>query len=345
LKLGEAMKAGRAVLCGIDTWILNKFKNFNKFEKFEAITDISCISTTGFYDPFSLDFLTFNLKACGLKRRDMPRIVDNSFNFGYIHKDVLGAPVRVATIIGDQSASLIGNACFRKMDAKITLGTGVFLTINTGRRCLGSKNGANPFVSWSLRTIKKDARPVFNSERMFSDSSTLINFAKTVGLCDDIKDLSHIAASVANTNGVIFIPNFHSLSGFMGYKQSTTKSHLVRAVLESIVFKVAEFYFHMKEEINYHYDKIRIDGGIAANDFVCQSIADLLNINIERSVTCELTAIGCAYLGAFNCGKLEELEHAAQYYKIDKLFVPNACNRKELFMRYKRYEELNSAYK
>ena len=344
-KLKEAVKSGRAAICTVDTWLLNRLKNFNKFEKFDFITDITNASATGLFDPFTLDYVSMNLKMLGIDRSVLPKIVDNSYDFGYTHKSVLGVPVHISTTIADQAASLIGNACFRKMDAKITLGTGTFLNINTGRKCMGSRTGAHPMIAWNTQTRKKQQSMVFYTERQFNDSSTVIRFAKTIGLCTNVEELSDMALSVNDSDGVMFIPKFHSLAGFVGYKQSTTKCHFVRAILESIVFKAAHFYFLAKEESNYHFDKIRIDGGISANDFICQSIADLLNIPIERgNNSTEITSIGCAYLAAYNCGVLDELESASVFYKVQKTFIPNEVNRRELFMRYKKFEELNSRY-
>jgi putative glycerol kinase 5 len=344
-KLTDAMKLNRAALCTVDTWLLNCFKNYKVFEKFENISDISTASSTGLFDSFLLDYSQLTLNSFKIDANMLPEFVDNSYDFGYIHKSILGAPVRIATIIADQAASLIGNACFRKMDAKITLGTGTFLNINTGKKCTGSRNGAHPLIAWNLQTKKKEQSIVYYTERQFNDSSTLIRFAKTIGLCTNVEELSDMALSVDDSDGVLFIPKFYSMAGFIGYKQSTTKNHFVRAVLESVVFKVANFYFLTKEDTNYHFDRMRIDGGISANDFICQSIADLLNINIERGVnSSEITSIGCAYLAAYNCGILEELEHAAKFYKVEKTFSPNEKNRKALFIRYKRFEDFNNQY-
>jgi putative glycerol kinase 5 len=339
------MRAGRAALCTMDTWLLNRLKNVNKFEKFEFITDITNVSATGLFEPFTLQYVPFNLKYFGIDESMLPRIVDSSYDYGYTHKALLGMPVRIATIIADQAASLIGNACFRRMDAKISLGTGTFLSINTGKKCMGSRNGAHPLIAWNTQTRSKKPSMVFYCEREFGDSSTLIRFAKTIGLCNDVDELSDMAQSVDDSDGIMFIPKFHSMAGFIGYKQSTTRCHFVRAVLEAIVFKVAHFYFLTKEETNYHYDRIRVDGGISANDFICQSIADLLNIQIERGInSSEITSIGCAYLAAYNCGILEELEHASKFYKVERTFMPNESNRRELFMRYKRFEDVNNRY-
>ena len=197
-------------------------------------------------------------------------------------------------------------------------------------------------VAYDLTTKRKKPSRVFYTERGFNESSTVIRFAMTVGLCDDVKQLSNIASSVPNSDGVFFIPTFVSMAGFVGFKNSTTKEHLVRAVLESIVFQVASFFFLTKEEVSYHFDKIKIDGGISENDFICQQIADLINVKIERSVnSSELTSYGVAYLSSYISGAvLDELEHASKFYKVDKIFIPNEANRKELFMRYKKFETI-----
>lgn len=197
-------------------------------------------------------------------------------------------------------------------------------------------------VGWDLSTKRKKTSRVFYTERGFSESSTLIRFAKTVGLCDDVRQLSELAFSVTDSDRTFFIPKFASMAGFVGYKNSTTKEHLVRAVLESIVFNVATFFFLTKEETSYHFDKIRIDGGISENDFICQNIADLINVKIERSIdSSELTSFGVAYLSSYLCGEgIDELEHASKFYRMGKVFTPNESNRKELFMRYKEFEAI-----
>lgn len=356
------MRSGRAIFGTVDTWLLHKLKNVNSAEKFEVISDITNASATGLFDPFKLEFIPAMLKYFKINKNMLPAVVDNSYDFGYTHKSMLGAPIKIATVIADQAAALLGNACFRKMDIKvsnlfgcqsfflqilmnnifqITLGTGAFLNINTGNKPKGSKNGSSPMVAYDLSTKKKRTSRVFYTERGFNEASTVIRFALTVGLCNDVKQLSSMAFSVPSSDGVFFIPKFVSMAGFVGFKNSTTKEHLVRAILESIVFQVATFYFLTKEEIAYHFDKIRIDGGISENDFICQQIADLINVKIERSAnSSELTSFGVAYLSAYisSSAQLEELEHASKFYKLDKVFLPNEANRKELFMRYKKFE-------
>lgn len=338
------MKEGRAALCTVDTWLLNKLKQ----NKFECISEISTASATGLFDSFDLQYISLNLKIFGINRNMLPMVVSNSHDFGFTNSSLFGKPLRIGAIIADQAASLIGNACFRKMDAKITVGTGTFLNVNTGGKCQGSRNGAHPMIAWKIQLRQKESDSiVFYTERQFNDSSTLIRFAKTVGLCENEKELSKMAYSVPDTDGAIFIPNFHSMAGFNGFKQSTTKSHLVRAVLESIVFKVAEFFFlNQEEHPEIRFGKIRIDGGISANDFICQSIADLLKIFIERGKnSSEITSLGCAYLAAFNCGLFEKLEDAEKFYEVEQVFVPNENNYQQIYARFQRFLKIQKSTK
>jgi glycerol kinase len=212
---------------------------------------------------------------------------------------------------------------------------------------MGSKNGAAPLVAYDLTTKRKRKWVVFKTERGFHYSSMTIQFAKTVGLCNDESELSDIADSVADTDGVHYLANIPSMAGFSGVKSSTNKSHLVRALLESIVFNVASFFFLAKEESSDKFDRIRIDGGISANDFICQSIADLINVKIERGVNAsEITSVGVAYLSAYLSNEvIEELEQAEQLYKVERVFWPIDANRKKLFMRFKKFENFNLKFK
>lgn len=172
-----------------------------------------------------------------------------------------------------------------------------------------------------------------------------MRFAKTIGMCENESELSDLAASVDDTNGIYFMPNFQSLAGFVGMKTTTRKCHMVRAALESIVFTVASFFMRAKEETAYHFDRVRVDGGISQNDFICQCIADIINTKVERGHgAAEITSYGVAYLAAYLSNELEELEDAQYLYKVEKTFHPIETNRKNLFMRFKRFEELSGKF-
>lgn len=117
----ESMKAGRVVLATMDTWLLFRLRNMqNSAEKFEPISDLSNVSATSFFDPFKLQWNFALLKIFKIMKIIRPKVVDNSHDFGYTHKSIFGEAIKIITVITDQSASLVGNACFRKMDAKVS---------------------------------------------------------------------------------------------------------------------------------------------------------------------------------------------------------------------------------
>lgn len=93
--------------------------------------------------------------------------------------------------------------------------------------------------------------------------------------------------------------------------------------------------------MNFLFKFNRIDGGISLNDFICQHLSDLINLKLERSAHCdELTSYGCAYMAAFKCGFLDKLEDSSKYFKLGKVFIPNEANRKQLYMRYRIFNDL-----
>jgi glycerol kinase len=119
--LKEAIRSGRAIFGTVDVWLLHKLKNVsvNNLEKFEPVSDITNASATGLFDPFDLTYIPMNLKYFKIKKSMLPAVVDNTHDFGYTHKSLFGVPIKIASVIADQPASLIGNACFRNMDAKV----------------------------------------------------------------------------------------------------------------------------------------------------------------------------------------------------------------------------------
>lgn len=335
-QLRKAVKENRAAYGALDTWLLNRLKNDGKFLH---VSDITSSAATGIFDAFQQDFSILMLAYFNIKRSMLPKLVSNDYDFGYTSDEVFGMPLKIATLITDQSASMIANGCFKVGSSKITLGTGSFLQINVGRKCLGTSSGAHPLIAWCIKnSYQLKATSVFKLEFFHETSVDSIKFAKTIGLCSNVDELSEIAYSVDHADGVFFIPGIRA---FVGIKQTTKKSHLTRALLENIVFTIGHFYHSIKDEPFYNPKKIRIDGGIAQNDFICQQIANLTGIEIERSHNCgELTSIGCAMLSARNCGLLRSLEDAESFYKSERTFVPEKSSYEKLYKNYQRYVKI-----
>jgi putative glycerol kinase 5 len=221
---------------------------------------------------------------------------------------------------------MFGNCCFKPFDARICMGTASSVAINTGNICEASDYGFFPVIAWSLtnkRTKKRETTHFL--ENVFLSSNMIIQWAKKAELFEDPMQTSEMAYSVADTDGVFFIPENHQMEcgtiGFVGVKESTKKEHLVRAILEGIAFTVADMFLNHKRNTETIIGTIRIDGGLSNNDFLCQTISNLCNVQIQRATSVEMTAQGIAYLCAYNCGLFGSFDEIAKLYKVGKTFT------------------------
>uniref|UniRef100_A0A0K0D5Y4 FGGY_C domain-containing protein n=1 Tax=Angiostrongylus cantonensis TaxID=6313 RepID=A0A0K0D5Y4_ANGCA len=160
--------------------------------------------------------------------------------------------------------------------------------MNTGSTVHASMTGLYPLVAWRVEN-----KPVFVAEGNNHDTAVVLKWAESIGLFTNVTELSDLARTVPDSNGVLFIPAFGGLQtpinndtaccGFLGIRPDTTKAHMVRAILESIAFRVYQILETMHDEVGIiDKPRIRICGGVAANDFICQTIATLTGITIER---------------------------------------------------------------
>lgn len=335
-ELQEASKRNDAVMGTIDSYLLQRLREGTVGKKVEPMMEITNATVTLCFDPYQLQWANWVISLFSLKASMFPKVVDNSHDYGDIHESYFGVPIKIVAVMGDQPASMFGNCCFEKGDAKVTLGTGTFLNINTANKCHASVLGLYPLVAWKLR----DQKVCYSVEAQSADTATIINWGVQIGLYSEPAECGGLAESVDSSNGVFFIPAFSGLSapindftatsGFIGVTVNTTRAHMTRALLESIVFRVAQLLHASEMETDYRVKVLRIDGGVSKCDFVCQSLADLCQITVERSVNVENTSLGIAFLCAYNL-KLETMESLKKSYKSGKKFHP----RKELHAMWK----------
>lgn len=167
----------------------------------------------------------------------LPRVVENSYDFGVVDKSIFGAEIKISASVcinvmpikllyinnfifqlkmGDQSASMWGSGCFKNGDVKITLGTGSFLDLNTGTNCLASVHGLYPLVSWKWK--QKNSSKIetnYCMEGAVNDTGSIIKWAIDFGLFDDPALSSDMAETVNDTDGVYFVPAFSGLGVIM----------------------------------------------------------------------------------------------------------------------------------
>ena len=349
-KLREAVNRDDALIGTLDSYLLFRLRSGKALNKVEHISDITNCSATGLYDPFTLNWAGWSSMLFKKKMPILPKVVDNSYDYGVVHKSFFKQPVKIVGVMGDQPASLFGNCCFKKGTAKCTLGTGTFLDINTASKCHASICGFYPLVSWILR----DQSVCFSVEGSSSDTGTIINWGKSIGLFSDPAETSSMAESISSSMGVFFIPAFSGLqapmndfraaSGFIGISASTTKSCLVRAMLESIVFRVVQLLKASTKETDYKIELLRVDGGVSKNNFICQTLADLCQITVERSKDTENTSLGVAYVCAYNL-KLATIDELSKCYTSGKIFYPRKEKYETVLALEKRWEDALERFK
>ncbi|XP_039759512.1 putative glycerol kinase 5 [Pararge aegeria] len=336
----SAVQSNDAMFGTLDTWLLYKMTG-SKIH----MSDVSSASATGFFDPFTMQWAGWAMALFGIPMRALPKVVDTAGDhFTSTAPEIWGHPIPIRSCIADQTASMWGSCCFNVGDIKLTMGTGTFFNINTGRSPHASASGLYPVVGWRLGD-----EIVFSAEGANNDTASIIKWAQNIGLFDNPQDTAEIAMSVPDSDGVFFIPAFSGLgppyndftaaSGFVGMKPSTTKAHLVRAVLESLAFRTAQLYTCVQAETTYNFSTIRLDGGVSNNDFVVQLVADLTGLKVERPVQVEMSSLGCAHIVGLQLGIFKSKDELKSLRKIGTVFSPRPQVKKSYDKIIARWED------
>ncbi|KAK7945351.1 hypothetical protein WMY93_001079 [Mugilogobius chulae] len=321
-QIRQAVSEGNCCFGTIDTWLLFKLTKGHVHA-----TDYSNASATGFFDTYQMCWSEFLCSMVSLPLSILPTVENTNHDFGSTDISIFGEPIPIRSLMADQQAAMFGECCFDVGDVKITMGTGTFMDIHTGCKPHTSIAGLYPLVGW-----KFGAEVVYLAEGNAADTGTAIKWAQELNLFEDVKETSDLADSVPDSDGVCFVPSFSGLqapmndpkacASFMGLKPSTTKCHLVRAILESIVFRNKQLYETMLRETQIPVTKIRVDGGVSSNDFVMQLTADLFGRKVARPDHCEMSCLGAAYVAGLAVGFWKSKEELKKLQSTDKVFLP-----------------------
>ncbi|KAM9316423.1 glycerol kinase 5 [Gastrophryne carolinensis] len=318
----QAANEGNCCFGTIDTWLLYKLTNGSVYA-----TDYSNASGTGIFDPYLMSWSSFLCTLMSIPISIFPPVEDTSHNFGVVDPNIFGAPIPIRALVADQQAAMFGQCCFDIGDVKLTMGTGTFLTINTGANLHTSIAGLYPQIGWKI-----GGELACLAEGNASDTGTAIKWAQELNLYTDVADTESMAKSVPDSGGIYFVPSFTGLqapvndpyacASFMGLKPSTSKNHLVRAILESVAFRNKQLYDTMCRETAIKISKIRADGGVSNNCFVMQMTADLLGQVIDKPKHTDMSALGAAFLAGLAVGIWSSKEELKKLRQMDILFEP-----------------------
>ena len=291
-------------------------------------TDVTNASRTLLFDIHAQSWDEELLKLLRVPRPLLPEVRDSSEIYGTTEPALFGQPLPIAGIAGDQQAALVGQACFEPGMAKSTYGTGCFLLLNTGDVAVASAN----------RMLTTPAYRIGGRITYAMEGSIFIAGAAVKWLRDGLKiigsaaETAALAAAVPDAHGVYMVPAFVGLGAphwdpnarglICGLTLDATGATLTRAALESVAYQTLDLTAAMARDGARRAAAIRVDGGMAANDWFCQFLADVLEARVERPAELETTALGAAFLAGLATGVWSDLAAITRTWSRQAEFAP-----------------------
>lgn len=298
----ELIEAGNLCAGTIDSWLIYKLTGNHFTDPSNASRTMLYNINTHAWDQKLLDIFNIPLSI-------LPEVKASNANFGQVNTTIIGCPIPVLAVLGDQQASLFGQLCFTSGSVKNTYGTGCFMLMNTGTSRIKSVSGLISTIAWQL----DGEQPVYALEGSVFIAGAAIQWLRDgLKLIDDSPDSEFYAMKVEESSGVYVVPAFTGLGapywdmyargGIFGLERSTEKSHLIRATLESLAYQSADVLRCMIKDSALQLDSIRVDGGASVNNLLMQFQADILNTKVVRPQYTESTALGVAFLAGLTLG-------------------------------------------
>lgn len=339
----ERAARGELAFGTVDTWLLWKLSGGRCHA-----TDPSNASRTLCFDLRTLAWDPELAGALGIPPAVFPTVRPSAGVFTETAElGWLPAGIPVAGVAGDQQAALFGQACFEPGTAKNTYGTGCFLLLNTGCTPIPSRHGLLTTVAWQVGGATTYAL----EGSVFIAGAALQWLRDGLGLIQSAAESEALARTVPDTGGVYLVPAFVGLGApywdmyargtLVGITRGTTRAHVVRAALEAIAYQSRDVLETMSREAGIGLTALRVDGGAAANDFLCQFQADLLGLPVLRPAVTETTALGAAYLAGLGVGLWKSADALAELWRLDRRFEPrmDASRRAALWRGWQRAVE------
>ena len=327
--LRERAQRGELAFGTVDAWLLWKLTGGKSHA-----TDYTNASRTLLFDLEKLAWSDELLAIFGVPRELLPEALPSLATFGATDPQLFGTSIPITGIAGDQQAALAGQAGFAPGLAKNTYGTGSFVVLHTGATIVRSAHGLLATVA--LGTASGCATYALEGS-IFVTGAAVQWLRDGLGIIQNAADIELLAMQVENSDGVVFVPAFTGLGApywnpyvrgtIVGLTRGTSRAHIARAVLDSIVMQCAEVVDAMTRDAGLELSDLRVDGGAAANDFLLQLQADALGCDVVRPVTLETTALGAAYIAGIQAGVWRDFEEVAKQWRVSKRFHPKIDQR------------------
>jgi glycerol kinase len=313
---------GELLFGTVDTWLIwNMTGGLH-------ITDYTNASRTMLYNIFELKWDREILRRFDIPESMLPEVKESSRIYGETKSDIFGEAIVIAGNAGDQHAALFGQACYEPGTVKNTYGTGCFMLMNTGEKPVISKNKLLATIAWGI-----GGKIEYALEGSVFTAGTAVQWLRDeLCLIENAAESEYWAAKAGDTNGVYVVPAFTGLGApywdayargtITGLTRGANKSHIIRAVLESLAYQTYDILEAMQSDSGISLKSLKVDGGACANNFLMQFQADIIQKPVQRPACIETTALGAAYLAGLAVGYWANKNEIASNYAAAKIFTP-----------------------
>lgn len=326
----ERAKNGELLFGTMDTWLI-----WNLTRGKVHVTEYSNASRTMLYNINTLEWDLKILELLDIPIELMPEVKDSSGIYGYTDERTLGgALIPIAGAAGDQQAALFGQTCFDCGSVKNTYGTGAFILMNIGAQRIESKHGLLTTIGWGI-----DGKITYALEGSIFIAGAAIQWLRDeMRMIYSAEETEYFASKVEDSGGVYVVPAFSGLGApywdmyargaVLGLTRGSNKDHMIRATLESIAYQSRDVIEVMVQDSGLPLNTIKVDGGAAANNFLLQFQADIIDGLVERPSVIETTALGVAYLAGLAVGFWKDMDELKASHKISQRFESNMSKEK-----------------
>ncbi|WP_440681015.1 glycerol kinase GlpK [Candidatus Pelagibacter sp. HIMB1623] len=324
VKISKKLLSSNDLLFGtVDTFLIWKLTKGK-----QHLTEASNASRTMLYNINNNKWDKEILKKLNIPHKILPEVKNSADNFGKTDKKITGVEISISAVLGDQQAAAFGQTCFEKGSIKSTYGTGAFVIMNTGPKKINSKNKLLTTICYRLN----------NKNTYALEGSIFIAGAGVQWLRDKVKlinkapETEKISKSSKINDGVFVVPAFSGMGApywrpdargvITGLTRDSDWKSIVRATVESVGYQSFDLFDSMNKD-GLKPRIVKVDGGMVANNWFTQFLADIINLKVVRPKILETTALGVALLAGLQIGEYKSLNQIKNMWKKDRVFSPN----------------------
>ena len=324
VKISKKLLSSNDLLFGtVDTFLIWKLTKGK-----QHLTEASNASRTMLYNINNNKWDKEILKKLNIPQKILPEVKNSADNFGKTDKKITGVEISISAVLGDQQAAAFGQTCFEKGSIKSTYGTGAFVIMNTGPKKINSKNKLLTTICYRLNN--KNTYALEGS--IFIAGAGVQWLRDKVKLIDKAPETEKISKSSKINDGVFVVPAFSGMGApywrpdargvITGLTRDSDWKSIVRATVESVGYQSFDLFDSMNKD-GLKPKIVKVDGGMVANNWFTQFLADIINLKVVRPKILETTALGVALLAGLQIGEYKSLNQIKNMWKKDRVFSPN----------------------